>query len=81
MERGLNADSPLSKVRIASVPYLNAAPLVHRLENVRSTVPSRLATWLDSGECDLAVLSIGPVPAIMAVMAGPAVINIVEKMF
>lgn len=59
MERGLKADSPLSKVRIASVPYLNAAPLVHRLENVRSTVPSRLATWLDSGECDLAVLSIG----------------------
>lgn len=59
VERRLTPDSPLSKVRIASVPYLNAAPLVHGLPDIRSAVPSRLAHWLDSGECDLAVLSIG----------------------
>lgn len=59
MERRLTPDTPLSKVRIASVPYLNAAPLVHGLPDIRSAVPSELARWLDSGECDLAVLSIG----------------------
>ena len=52
---------PLDGLRIGSVPYLNAAPLVHGLQ-VRTAVPSLLATWLEDGRCDLAAaLSIGAV--------------------
>jgi len=52
---------PLSGLRLASVPYLNAAPLVHGLR-VRTAVPSQLATWLEEDTCDLAAaLSIGAV--------------------
>jgi len=52
---------PLNGLRLGSVPYLNAAPLVHGLQ-VRTAVPSRLATWLEDGTCDLAAaLSIGAV--------------------
>lgn len=52
---------PLSGLRLGSVPYLNAAPLVHGLK-VRTAVPSQLATWLEDGTCDLAAaLSIGAV--------------------
>jgi chorismate dehydratase len=52
---------PLDGLRIGSVPYLNAAPLVHGLQ-VRTAVPSLLATWLADGSCDLAAaLSIGAV--------------------
>jgi len=51
----------LRSLRIAAVPYLNAAPLVHRLPNVRKAVPSQLAHWLNAGECDLATLPIGAV--------------------
>lgn len=54
---------PLNGLRLGSVPYLNAAPLVHGLR-VRTAVPSRLATWLEDGTCDLAAaLSIGAVLA------------------
>lgn len=52
---------PLSGLRLGSVPYLNAAPLVHGLK-VRTAVPSRLAMWLEEGTCDLAAaLSLGAV--------------------
>jgi len=53
---------PLSGLRLGSVPYLNAAPLVHGLPAVRTAVPSRLAGWLEDGTCDLAAaLSLGAV--------------------
>ncbi|HXP91644.1 MAG TPA: MqnA/MqnD/SBP family protein [Fibrobacteria bacterium] len=53
---------PLSGLRLGSVPYLNAAPLVHGLPAVRTAVPSRLARWLEDGTCDLAAaLSLGAV--------------------
>ncbi len=52
---------PLRSLRIAAVPYLNAAPLVHCLKGVRTAVPSQLAKWLDEGECDLATMPIGAV--------------------
>jgi len=53
---------PLDGLRLGSVPYLNAAPLVHGLPGVRTAVPSRLARWLEDGECDLAAaLSLGAV--------------------
>jgi predicted solute-binding protein len=46
-------------VRIGSVPYLNAAPLVHGLgESVRLAPPSQLARWLRSGEVDAGLVSI-----------------------
>lgn len=54
--------SPLRGLRIASVPYLNARPLIHGLPQVEQAVPSQLATWLDEGRCDLvAALSLGAV--------------------
>lgn len=52
---------PLRNLRIASVPYLNAAPLVHCLPNIDKAVPSKLVKWLDDGECDIATLPIGAV--------------------
>jgi len=44
---------PMSGLRLGSVPYLNAAPLVHGLQ-ARPAVPSLLASWLDAGTCELA---------------------------
>jgi chorismate dehydratase len=49
-------------VRIGSVPYLNAAPLVHGLgSGVRLAPPSQLAEWLRSGEIDVGLVSIAEV--------------------
>lgn len=52
---------PLRDVRIAAVPYLNAAPLIHCLQGVERAVPSKLAQWLDNDVCDLATLPLGAV--------------------
>lgn len=52
---------PLEGLNVAAVPYLNAIPLVHRLRNVRTGVPSQLAVWLESGACDLATMPLGAV--------------------
>jgi len=52
---------PLRDLRIAAVPYLNAAPLVHCLSFIDKAVPSKLAQWLDNDQCDIATLPIGAV--------------------
>lgn len=52
---------PFRNLRIAAVPYLNAAPLLHCLPGVDKAIPSKLAEWLDNGACDLATLPIGAV--------------------
>lgn len=52
---------PLRDLRIAAVPYLNAAPLIHCMPFIEKAVPSKLAQWLDNGDCDLATLPLGAV--------------------
>ncbi len=45
--------------RIGSVPYLNAAPLVHGLgDEVRLAPPSQLAQWLRTGEVNAGLVSV-----------------------
>ncbi len=54
-ERGAVGDA----FRIGSVPYLNAAPLVHGLgDSVRLAPPSQLAQWLRRGDVDAGLVSI-----------------------
>lgn len=51
----------LRDLRIAAVPYLNAAPLIHCMPAPDRAVPSKLAQWLDDDVCDLATLPLGAV--------------------
>lgn len=46
----------MARLRIGSVPYLNARPLVEGLEGVRFAVPSRLARQFRQGEVDVALV-------------------------
>lgn len=46
------------KVRIGSVPYLNAKPLIEGLKEVVYEVPSRLAECLRKGELDAALVPV-----------------------
>jgi chorismate dehydratase len=51
--------SPVDRSRIGSVPYLNAAPLVHGLgPEVRLAPPSRLARMLRASEVDAGLVSV-----------------------
>lgn len=45
-------------MRLGSVPYLNARPLLWGLENVRLATPSQLADWLRAGEVDAALVPV-----------------------
>lgn len=59
------------KLRIASVPYLNAAPLVRGLDRdpaveFRVAPPRRLVRWLAAGEADAALLPVLALPRVPA---------------
>lgn len=59
----MSAESGEGKpARVGSVPYLNAAPLVHGLgSEVRLAPPSQLAKWLREGTVDAGLVSLSEV--------------------
>lgn len=55
----MNSTDNISKFRIGTVPYLNAVPLIHGIENrVVSATPAQLAEMLRRDELDAALVSI-----------------------